>query len=195
MAQQKSYLKLNLPALAIGSYELGLERHLGSISALELGIGVRSQRLDSGQTPGFQSLARFRGLKNFAVSAQAGIRFFEDNPYEHPFIAFHLTGVYYDEKVETINEGVQDFSGLRIGASATLGFTFPIGDRLGLDVAMMIGYASPRKRPEPGNYYFPQLGYVVYDFNIVSIEGGHFNPIFALRYKIQQSSRDRIRRR
>lgn len=192
-AQQKTYLRVNLPALIMGSYEVSLERHLSDISALELGIGFRHQRLDSGETASFQSLARFRGLRNHSLAGTIGIRFFEDNPYEHPFIAFHLTGVYYEDRIETTDAGIQDFKGFRLGGAVTLGFTFPMGERLGLDVAMQLGYTKPRERPEPSSYYFPGLGFVVADFNILSIAGAHFQPIFALRYKIQRSRRDRIR--
>lgn len=193
-SQKKGFLKINTAALAMGTYEIGFEKHLGSISALDVGFGFRSQRLDSGQTPAIQALGRFRGQRNLGLSGTVGIRFFEDNQYEHPFVAIHLVGAYYDETVTTVDEEVMDFSGFRLGGTLTLGFSFPIGNRLGLDVAMQMGYAPPRKRPEPGNYYLPNLGYVVYDFNILSISGGHFQPIFALRYKVQRSSRERIRR-
>ncbi|MFK7968980.1 MAG: DUF3575 domain-containing protein [Bacteroidia bacterium] len=193
-AQQKTYIKLNTAALVMGTLELDVEKHLSDISALEFGIGVRKQRLDSGQTAGFQSLARFRGEQNFNLSGMVGIRFFENNPYEHPFIAFRLTGAYYNEDVRLASEELQNFSGFRIGATLVLGVSFPLGDRMGLDAGIQAGYASPRKLPEPGNYYFPYMGYAVSDFNIVSVPGGHFQPVFAFRYKIQESRRDRIRR-
>lgn len=191
--QQSIFLRTNLTPLLAGSYELTLEKHLGEISALEIGVGFRSQKLDSGAVPSIQAMRRFRNVSNRAFTGMVGIRFFENTAYEHPFLSLHLTGVSYRDEVLTSTGTREVYSGFQLGALARLGFSFPIGQRLGLDVGMQIGYSPPREPPEPTSYYFPQMGFVVADFNIASVPGGHFMPVFAIRYKIKRSQRERIR--
>lgn len=187
MAQKKSWISLDLAPSLMGTYSLKYEKQLSHISSVEVGGGFRYQSIDTGQTASIRSLQRFRGLSNKAQFITLGIRFFEDNLYEHPYLSAHFAAVHYKETVLTEAIVFEEVSGFNIGISMSLGVDFKLSDRLRIDLAFQGSYSPPREIPL--NYYLPGIGYNTFSLNLIAVPGLHIQPVLAIRYQLKKDKR------
>jgi hypothetical protein len=192
-SQKNLYLGWNIPPVLVGTIDLRIEQQLGRNIAFQGGLGFRTQGRDTNETAFISALNRYSAVKNRALYFSAGIRAFERSPAEYPYLAFDIVGVYYDERVLTQNLELRDVNGFKIGGALTLGFVSRITKRLSLDVALRLGYSPPRPSTDVFNYYLPGLGYNTAGFNVLSVPGGHIDPILTLKYNLIKSRRDKIK--
>jgi hypothetical protein len=197
--QYKIYLGINISPLIINTIDLNGEIQLSSFLALQAKTGTRFQNHESTDPPGLKFLSDYIQRKNKAAFLSLGVRLFNLTPteYEYPYIAFDVVGIYYSETIldtDASTGGIsifRDVNGFRIGGSFTLGFVWRLSDRIHLDLGLQLGYAPQRK--EINAYYFPGLGYSTFGIGVLSIKGGHIQPLISLKYNIFKDKRQRIR--
>ncbi|MDX2285660.1 MAG: DUF3575 domain-containing protein [Bacteroidia bacterium] len=196
--QRQAHLSLNLAPLIMGTGELRGEWQLANSLSFEAALGMRWQGTQLSE-PQLGALSQYIQPKNRGGFMSAGFRTFTKaaNPYQYPFFAFNLTGVYYDEEIivpdyTTGTYQIEAASGVRLGGSATLGFNLWISNRLNMDLALQMGYSKPRE--DLLAYYYPGMGYSTFGYGIIGVKGGHVQPVIALRYVIREDPRDKLRR-
>ena len=194
-AQKKSYLGINVTPLVINTVDARYERQVGKHFALQAGTGFRLQNRDSSVIPPFGFLKSFVELHNYGAFLSGGVRVFDRNSTEYPYVAFDLIGAYFDEKIQSDDGSggtrVWSASGLKAGGTLTIGFVTELLSRVHLDVALQFGYAPPRD--DLNAYYLPGMGYSTYGLGIIGVRGGHLQPIVNLKYNLVKDPRQRIR--
>lgn len=197
--QKKIHLGVNLTPLLINTIDLSGEIQISNFLAVQGRMGGRFQQQKELDSPRLSFLSDYTQKKNQAAFLSLGARFFNLVPteYEYPYIAFDFIGVYYSETILDVaatGSGIsifEDVNGIRAGVSFTLGFVWRLSNRLYLDMGLQLGYASPRK--EINSYFFPGLGYSTFGIGVLSIKGGHIQPLISLKYNIFKDKRQRIR--
>ncbi len=188
---------INAPAFLLGTLDLRSEIQLAPKFSLQLGSSFRYQDNQQRKEPRIKALSNYVELLNQGISLSVGGRLYEQDlsDYQYPFIAFDLTGVYYREKYLTEAPGgggltEQEVSGLRLAATATIGFVLRVSDYINMDLGIQFGYSPPRE--DLLAYYYPGVGYMTFGLGALGVKGGHIQPVFSIRYNIIRDKRQRI---
>ncbi len=188
--QRKTSLGLNLVPLMVNGMEVKFERQLAPNLALQLGSGFRSQNRKPEDIDKNRLLDPYVQEKNANAFISAGVKLFEPNLSEYPYLGVLLTGMYYNETY--LNTDMQQLhsDGLSWGFTFNLGYVFSLGKRLSLDLGMQIGYAPPRTTDH--NYYYMGIGFTTLALDVIGYPGGHIQPLATVSYTIIRDPRSRI---
>lgn len=191
LAQESTWLGIQLTPLAIGTLDLHLERHLTPTASLHIGAGFRSQQIDR-REPRVKLLSDFSNLGNTAAYSSLALRLANpETGTDYPYVQFGLTGIWYQDQYLTILGEQRISQGVGWGPSATIGYLIHVDDRWKFDLGLQMGYSAPRQ--DLLAYYYPGLGYSTFGPGRYGVKGGHVQPVVVLTYKIIQSKRERIR--
>lgn len=193
-AQPRTYVGLNVAPLAVGTFDLRIERQMDPGVNLQIGAGFRASVRDTNESAFFPALNRFSALRNRGGFLSLGLRVFEQNPYEFPYASVDVIAAYYREQVYAGSGLSTEIQGFDLGATLTLGFVFRLFPRMFADLGLQGGYMTPRRQlPTPPDYYVPGAGYSTFGFDLLSIRGLHLQPVLTLKYNLVRDRRDLIR--
>lgn len=198
MAQSKTELGINVASFLAGTLDIRASRQMTPALSLQLGTGLRLQGRDpEGRLRALDGLSDYVQQRNTGAYFSVGGRLInpQEDEYEYPYIGFHLIGVYYKddllpEYTPPAGQNPETVSGLKLGFSTTIGFSFRLTPRMYLDLAAQMGYSPPRE--DLLAYYLPGMGYSTFGFGYIGVRGGHIQPVITLKYTLIQDQRRKL---
>jgi hypothetical protein len=189
--QKKTSLGINLIPLLVDGVDLQLERELTPNLSLKVGAGFRRQNRKTTDPTEILFLDQFIHPQNRSAFLSAGLRLFEKNPSEYPYLAAQVGGIYYRDTYLNADQELAISEGMSWGFAFTIGYVFNIGKRFALDLGMQLGYSPPREQPL--FYFYPGFGFNTRGLDIIGYEGGIFQPVVVFSYTLVRDRRARIR--
>ena len=146
VAQEATWLGIQVTPLAIGTLDLHLERQLTPTISIHVGTGLRSQQIDR-REPRVKLLSDFSNLGNTAAYTSLGLRLANpETGTDYPYVRFGLTGVWFRDHFQTILGEQKRTQGIAWGPSATIGYLIHFDNRWELDSWIADGLFCPQTR-------------------------------------------------
>lgn len=200
LCQDQTLVGLNLSPLVLNTVDIQFERHVIPSMAVQVGTGFRLQSRSGKDPVSFGFLSDYIAQRNRAAYLSLGARFSNPVEWDYPYIAFEVVSSYFNEiinpPITDIGQGplpARHVKDVKIGFNVNIGFMLKLADKFYLDLGMEMGYASPRPKHDVLAYYLPGMGASTFGLGRIGVDGGYFQPTFAIKYLLKKDKRIRIR--